>query len=30
MFAVKLGFTGGDTLKMLDLAKAEIERMMGE
>lgn len=28
MFAVKLGLTGGDTLKMLDLAKAEIERIM--
>lgn len=27
IFAVKLGLTGGDTLKMLDLAKAEVERI---
>ena len=27
MFAVKLGFCGGDTLKMLDLAKNEVEKI---
>ena len=28
MFAVKLGLCGGDTLKMLDLAKEEFEKRM--